>query len=56
MNHSFGENQKLDDAKAGGSEGEGVQAFNLNSDISTFFITRLTLLIIIDQLFLVLAI
>ncbi len=37
MNHSFGENQKLDDAKAGGSEGEGVQAFNLNSDISTFF-------------------
>ena len=37
MNQSFGGNQKLDDPKKGGSEGEGIQAFNLNSQISTFF-------------------
>ena len=37
MNQSFGGNQKLDDARKGGSEGEGIQAFNLNSQISTFF-------------------
>lgn len=37
MNQSFGGNQKLDDPKKGGSEGEGIQAFNLNSRISTFF-------------------
>jgi len=37
MNQSFGLNQKLNDARLGGSEGEGTQAFNLNSDISTFF-------------------
>ncbi len=37
MNYSFGDNQKLDDYRLGGSEGEGRQTFCLTSGISTFF-------------------
>ena len=37
MNFSFGGNQKLNDYKLGGSEGEGRQTFCLTSAISTFF-------------------
>lgn len=37
MNYSFGDNQKLDDFRLGGSEGEGRQTYCLTSGISTFF-------------------
>jgi len=37
MNLSCGATQKLEDPRLGGSEGEGTQAYNLNSEISTFF-------------------
>lgn len=37
MNFSFGGNQKLEDYRLGGSEGEGRQTFCLTSALSTFF-------------------